>query len=82
MLVLLYKSPDHPNLEYCHAVVYPQYVKQENMLEAVQRGATRLVPKIMNTEYPERWEKLKFPSLANRRRRGDMIEAYTYTHSI
>ena len=36
MLVLLYKSLVRLHLEYCHAVVYPQYVKQEKMLEAVQ----------------------------------------------
>ena len=51
-----------PHLEYCHAVVYPQYVKHEKMLEAVQRKATRLVPKIRNKEYPERLKKLKLPS--------------------
>ncbi len=44
MLVLLYnyKSLVRPHLEYCHAVVYPQYVKHEKMLEAVQRRVTRL----------------------------------------
>ena len=50
MLVLLYKSLVRPYLEYCHAVVYPQYVKHEKMLEAVQRRATRLVPKTRNTQ--------------------------------
>ena len=70
MLVLLYKSLVRPHLEYCHAVVYPQYVKQEKMLKAVQRRATRLVSKIRKKEYPERLEKLKLPSLAYRRRRG------------
>ena len=54
MLVLRYKSLVRPHLEYCHAVVYPQYVKLENILEAVQIRATRLVPKIRNKEYPER----------------------------
>ena len=62
-------------------IVYLQYVKQEKMLEAVKRGATRLVPKIRNKEYPERFEKLKLPSLAYRRRRGDMIEVYKYTQT-
>ena len=81
MLVLLYKSLVRPHLEYCHAVVYPQYVKQEKMLEAVKRRATRLVPKIRKNEYPERLEKLKLPTLAYRRRRGDMIEVYKYTHN-
>ena len=59
-----------------------QYVKQEKMLEAVQRRATRLVSTIRKKEYPERFEKLKLPSLAYRRRRGDMIEVYKYTHNI
>ena len=79
MLVLLYKSLVRPHLDYCHAVGYPQYVKHEKMLpEAVQRRATMLVPKIRNKEYLERLEKLKLPSLAYRRRRGDMIEVYKY----
>ena len=52
------------------------------MLEAVQRRATRLVPNMWNKEYLERLEKLKLPSLAYRRRRGDMIEVYKYTHNI
>ena len=82
MLVLLYKSLVRPHIEYCHAVVYPQYVKHEKMLEAVQRRATRIVPKIRNKEYPERLKKLKLPSLDFRRRRGDMIEVYKYTHSV
>ena len=81
-MLVLYKSLVRPHLEYCHAVVYPQYVKQEKMLEAVQRRATRLVRKIRKNEYPERLEKLKLPSLAYRRRRGDMIEVYKYTHNI
>ena len=54
MLVLLYKSLVRPHLEYCHAVVYTQYVKHEKMLEGVQRRATRLVQQIRNKEYPER----------------------------
>ena len=82
MLVLLYRSLVRPHLEYCHPVVYPQYMKQEKMLEAVQRRATRLVPKIRKKEYPERLEKLKLPSLAFRRRRRDMTEVYKYTHGI
>ena len=80
MLALMYKSLVRPHLEHCHAVVYPQYVKQE-MLEAVQRRATRLVPKIRKKEYPERLEKLKLPSLAYHPRRGDVIEVYKYTHN-
>ena len=81
MLVLLYKSLVRPPLEYCHAVVYSQYVKQENMLEAVLRRATRLVPKIGNKKYPERLNKLMLLPLAYRRRRGDMIEVYKLVYA-
>ena len=74
-----YKSLVRPHLEHCHAVVYPQYVKHEKMLGAVQRRATRLASA---EDKKERLKKLKLPSLAYRRRRGDMIEVYKYTHNI
>ena len=80
MLVLLYTSLVRPHLEYCQAVVYSQYVKSEKMLEAVQRRATRL-PMIRERNTQNDWKKLKLPSLY-RRRRGDMIEVYKYTHNI
>ena len=72
MLVLLYKSLVRPHMD----------VKQEEMLEAVPGRATRLLSKIGKKEYPERLEKRKLPSLAYRRRRGDMVEVYKYTHNI
>ena len=45
-------------------------------IEGVQRRATKLIPALKNNTYKERLSHLKLPSLAHRRRRGDMI--YTY----
>ncbi len=42
----------------------------------MQRAATRWVPSLENLSYEERLEKLKLPSLEERRRRGDMIMLY------
>ena len=48
----------------------PSYKEDMMKIERVQRRATRLIPEIHNRSYQER------PSLAYRRRRGDMIYLY------
>ena len=45
-------------------------------MEKVQRRATKMVPGLGNKTYTERLHYLKLPSLAHRRRRGDLIYAY------
>ena len=45
-------------------------------IEGVHRRARKLIPALKNNTYKERLSHLKLPSLAHRRRRGDMI--YTY----
>ena len=45
-------------------------------IEGVQRKTRKLIPALKNNTYKERLSHLKLPSLAHRRRRGDMI--YTY----
>lgn len=79
---LLYKSLVRSHLEYCNAVTYPQLEKQAKLLEGVQRRATKLVPGTKDLGYTDRLEKINLPSLYYRRNRGDMIEAYKYTHGI
>ena len=43
-------------------------------LENVQRRATKKIPGFKNMSYEDRLQKLKLPTLAYRRKRGDMIE--------
>ena len=71
-----------PHLEYCNTVTYPVYEKDAKLLESVQRRATKMVPGMKNCDYATRLKKLALPSLSYRRKRGDMIEVYKYTHGL
>ena len=57
----------------------PHTIKQKEILENVQRRATKIVPSLSNLSYPERLRKLNIPTLAYRRLRGDMIQTYKLT---
>ena len=81
-LVWLFKALVRPHLEYCNTVTYPVYEKDANLLEGVQRRATKMVPDMTNYDYATRLRKLALPSLSYRRKRGDMIEVYKYTHGL
>ena len=75
-LVMLYKSLVRPHIEYANQAWAPYKKKHIDMLENVQRRATRLVPGLSELPYSDRLKALKLPSLAYRRIRGDMIETY------
>ena len=53
-----------------------------NMLEAVQRRATRMIPGLRNKEYKDRLKELKMFSLKYRLLRGDLIEVYKIINNI
>ena len=72
----LYKSLVRTHLEYASSVWAPFKMKHIEMLEKVQRRATRQLPGLANLSYQDRLKKLKLPSLVYRRYRGDMIEVF------
>ena len=74
--IMLYKSMVRPHLEYANQVWCPRLSKHIEMIENVQRRATKLVPGLKDLEYEDRLKKLKLPTLAYRRLRGDLIEVY------
>ena len=78
----LFKALARPHLEYCNTVTYPVYEKDAKLLEGVQRRATKVVAEMKNYDYTNRLKKLALPSLSYRRKRGDMIEVYKYTHGL
>jgi len=79
---LLFCSLVRPHLEFANVVWSPRLVKDKNLIEAVQRRATKMIPGLRELPYEERLRATDMPSLDYRRRRGDMIEVYKYLHGI
>ena len=75
-LTLLYKSMVRPHLEYGNVIWGPYYKGDKQLIEKVQKRATKIIPGIRHLPYVQRLKKLKLPSLVYRRRRGDMLETY------
>ena len=72
----LYKSLIRPHLEYGNIIWYPRFKKDIEIVERVQKRATKLVYYVRHLPYIERLKILKIPSLSYRRFRGDMIEVF------
>ena len=54
--------------------------KDLELLEGVQRRATKMVPGLHNLSHEERLRRMDLPSLLYRQLRGDVIETYKYLH--
>jgi len=78
----LYLAYVRPHLEYSVQAWSPYLEKDIDMLERVQRKATRLVSGLSNLEYGERLNALDMYSLKYRRLRGDMIEMYKIVRGL
>ena len=78
----LFTSLVRPHLEFGNVAWSPRLEKDRNLIEGVQRPATKLVPELKDLEYEERLKRMDLPSLRYRRVRGDMIETYKYTLKI
>ena len=74
--IRLYKAMIRPQLEYGNAVWHPYLCKDIDSIEAVQKRFTKLIPGLRDLSYQDRLKHLKLPSLARRRRRGDIIQCF------
>ena len=82
MFCILYKTLIRPHLEYAKSIWSPLLQKDKEMLEKVQRRATKIISEIKDLPYQDRLEALKIPTLSYRRLRGDLIHVYKIMHGV
>jgi ribonucleases P/MRP protein subunit RPP40 len=82
IIIKLYKSLVRPHLDYCIQAWRPYLKKDIEVLEGVQRRATRMIVECKDMEYDERLRSSGLTTLETRRIRADLIEVYRIMNGL
>ena len=82
VIVRLYKALVRPKLEYCVQAWCPYLCKDKDMIERVQRRATKLIEGYRNINYYDRLASTGLICMEKRRVRGDLIEVFKILKGI
>jgi len=67
-----------PHLDYCIQMWNPQYRRDMDLLEHIQRKATKMIPGVEHLLYKDRRRKLELFSVEKRRLQGHLRAIFQY----
>ena len=78
----LYKSLIRSIIDYGVTVYHPVTKKNTQLIENIQRRATRIIPELRGLSYKQRLEALNLPTFLHRGQRYDMFQIFKIIHNL